>query len=180
MPLDVAGLGHHDDLVAAQRPALREVGEHGADQPLAAAVGVVGGGVDQVAARPQRVGQRLAVGIGVVVHAIAAEAHPAAQQAGRAERAVAGLGRGLARGVARGAFGGGAAGQRRGRPGRGEPRSSSGAAAATARLDVGGIDHRALAGEVAADVEGGAAVHRRLARQQGKDVCVAGAPDRGG
>ena len=63
-----------------------------AHQRLAAAVGVVRGGIDEVAARGQRAHQGLVVLRRLVVHAISAEAHAADDEPGAAEGRVAGPG----------------------------------------------------------------------------------------
>ena len=53
-PLQVARLGDDDDLVALDHLLRDEGRQHLADQPLTAALGVVGAGVDQVDPGPDR------------------------------------------------------------------------------------------------------------------------------
>src|SRR5439155_11864608 len=109
--LHVADLADDDDLLTPQPSLADEVGHHLAHQPLAAAVGVVGGGIDEVAAGEQGPAQRLAVLGRLVVDAVSAEADAAARRSRPAERPVAGLARALAPRVGRGRFRGGGPGQ---------------------------------------------------------------------
>ena len=86
LPLHVADLRDDDDLLARDAPPPDRVAEDAPHQPLAAAVGVVRRGVDEVHAARQRPLERAPVHGGLVVDAVAAEAETAHRQAGAAER----------------------------------------------------------------------------------------------
>src|SRR5574337_1518907 len=89
LPLNVADLGDYNDLLAAQFSGPHQLAEDGPDTPLAAAIHVVGGGVDQVAALKQRLLQGLVVLAGLIVDPVPAEAQFAGDEAGRSERRIA-------------------------------------------------------------------------------------------
>src|SRR5687767_6500130 len=83
--LHVADLRGHDHLVTRKLLLPYELAEHGSDGTLACAVGVVGGGVDDIDAAFDGVGQRGALSR-APVHAIRAEAQARDLKARLAER----------------------------------------------------------------------------------------------
>jgi hypothetical protein len=88
LALDVADLRHHDHRLPMEGAAAGQLGEDGADEALAAPVGVVRGGVDQAHAPEERLLERCAVLRGLVVHAVAAEPEAAHREAGGSEARV--------------------------------------------------------------------------------------------
>ena len=103
LALHVADLRDDDDLLARDAPPPDRVADDAPHQPLAAAVGVVRRGVDEVDAARERPLERAPVDRGLVVDAVAAEAETAHGEAGAAERPIgAAARRGPAIGVAPG------------------------------------------------------------------------------
>ena len=101
LPLDVPDLGNDNDLLPGDPARADQFLQNAADAPLARAVGVVGGGVDEIASLEERLLQGLPVLRSLVVDPVGAEPEGRDGESGFPQDPV-GVGRGAFRGEAGG------------------------------------------------------------------------------